>query len=152
MYESMTEKISPETRSRMMSGIRASNTKPEKQVRSGLHANGFRFRLHEHSLPGSPDIVLKRWRVAVFVHGCFWHGHEGCSYFRVPKTRTDFWVNKIAGNAKRDARAIEILRDRGWRVAVVWECALRADGARAVTMLSEFIRSEAGFAEIARIQ
>ncbi|MFC3131325.1 very short patch repair endonuclease, partial [Coralloluteibacterium stylophorae] len=120
----MPEKINPETRSRMMSGIRGSNTKPELLIRSGLHAAGFRFRLHARALPGRPDLVLPRWRVAVFAHGCFWHGHKGCGYFRIPKTRTEFWTEKIAANARRDEMAIQALHALKWRIAVVWECAL----------------------------
>src|SRR5690606_38132668 len=102
----MAEKISPQTRSRMMSGIRGRDTKPELVVRTYLHSKGFRFRLCRKDLPGSPDVVLPKWRVAVLVHGCFWHGHAGCRYFRVPKTRPEFWSAKIATNASRDAFAL----------------------------------------------
>ncbi|RYD67576.1 MAG: DNA mismatch endonuclease Vsr [Verrucomicrobiaceae bacterium] len=107
----MPEKISPETRSRMMSGIRGKNTRPEITVRSFLHRNGFRFRLHGRDLPGKPDVVLPRWKVAVFVHGCFWHGHIGCRYFKLPKTRAEFWKTKIDGNKQRDAVAVDRLRE-----------------------------------------
>lgn len=148
----MPEKIDPETRSRMMSGIRGTNTKPELQVRSGLHAAGFRFRLHVRGLPGRPDVVLPKWRAVVFAHGCFWHGHVGCSYFRVPKTRTEFWTAKISGNTQRDARSMQALQDAGWRVAVVWECALRTDPAAAIAELSQFIRSDSSYIEIAKPQ
>jgi len=142
------EKISSETRSRMMSGIRGTNTKPERLVRSGLHAQGFRFRVHRRDLPGRPDLVLSRWRAAVFVHGCFWHGHAGCPFFRIPKTRTEFWTDKISGNIWRDAAAIEALRAAGWRVAIVWECALRRDAPQAIEELARFIQSGQAAIEI----
>lgn len=109
----------------MMSRIGSRNTKPELVVRRGLHAAGFRFRLHHDDLPGRPDIVLPRHRAAIFVHGCFWHRHEGCSNFRLPKTNPEFWREKISRNVERDATAVEALRERGWRVLIVWECATR---------------------------
>ncbi|MBO9740146.1 DNA mismatch endonuclease Vsr [Xanthomonas axonopodis pv. begoniae] len=138
----VAEKISPETRSRMMSGIKGKNTRPEIAVRSFLHRNGFRFRLHGSRLPGRPDVVLARWNAVVFVHGCFWHGHSGCRYFKLPKTRTDFWKTKIDSNSQRDALAIHRLRQAGWRVAIIWECALRDEPDRALDELLRFIRSE----------
>lgn len=107
-----------------MSGIRGRNTKPELLVRSLLHRQGFRFRLHVRELPGRPDIVLPKHRAAIFVHGCFWHGHD-CPLFKLPGTRTDFWRNKIDRNRANDLKARERLLSAGWRVAVVWECALR---------------------------
>jgi len=112
------------TRSRMMAGIRSKDTQPEMRVRRGLHQRGLRFRLHVRGLPGRPDLVLPRWNTVVFVHGCFWHGHD-CSYFRWPKTRTEFWCEKINGNRERDGRATEQLCAAGWRVLVIWECAFR---------------------------
>ena len=115
------------TRSRMMSGIRGRNTKPEILVRSLLHREGFRFRLHVRELPGKPDIVLPKYRAAIFVHGCFWHGHD-CPLYRLPGTRPDFWRNKIDRNRASDRRARDALLAAGWRVAVVWECALRGAG------------------------
>ena len=146
------EKISPETRSRMMAGIRGGNTKPERLVRSGLHAAGFRFRLHRRGMPGRPDLVLPRWHVAVFVHGCFWHGHAGCPYFRVPKTRTVFWTDKISRNSKRDRAVEAALRQLGWRVATVWECALRHDANNVISQLVAFIQSAAPQIEIRHIR
>lgn len=143
----MPEKISPETRSRMMSGIRGRDTRPELLVRRYLHGIGFRFRLDARDLPGRPDIVLPRWRVAVFIHGCFWHGHTGCGLFRIPKTRTQWWSAKIAANAARDETALRRLRDLGWRVAVVWECALRARSEEALAGLVKFIRSDEALRE-----
>lgn len=138
----MPEKISPGTRSRMMSGIRGKNTRPEMLVRSFLHRNGFRFRLHHPGLPGRPDVVLPRWNVVVFVHGCFWHGHAGCRYFRLPKTRADFWEAKITANNDRDTAATLALSKADWRVATVWECALRDDSDAALNQLAGFIRSD----------
>lgn len=107
-----------------MSGIRGKDTQPELQVRKGLHARGFRYRLHDRSLPGKPDLVLSRHRAIVFVHGCFWHGHA-CHLFRLPATREAFWREKIARNVERDCEAEVQLLARGWRVATVWECALK---------------------------
>lgn len=116
------------TRSRMMQGIRSANTVPEKQVRSLLHRQGFRFRLNVAKLPGKPDIVLPRYRAVVMVNGCFWHGHN-CALFRMPSTRPEFWTAKIGKNRENDHRANERLIDAGWRVATVWECALKGRGA-----------------------
>lgn len=121
----MTDIVDTATRSRMMSGIRGKNTKPEIVVRKALFAEGFRFRLHRRDLPGAPDIVLPRWRVVIFVHGCFWHRHHGCRYAKIPATRPVFWREKLDGNAQRDKRAIKMLLESGWRVLVVWECAVR---------------------------
>ena len=110
-----------------MAGIRGRNTKPEILVRSALHHLGFRFRLHVRELPGKPDIVLPLYDAVIFVHGCFWHGHD-CPLFRVPKTREDFWRNKISHNRANDQKAREALLAAGWRVGVVWECAIRGAG------------------------
>lgn len=110
-----------------MSGIRGRNTKPEILVRGVLHREGFRFRLHVRELPGKPDIVLPKYRAAIFVHGCFWHGHD-CPLYRLPGTRPDFWRNKIERNRDCDRRARDALLAAGWRVAVVWECAIRGAG------------------------
>ena len=113
----------------MMAGIRGSNTKPEVELRRALHAGGLRYRLHVRGLPGKPDIVLSRHRAAIFVHGCFWHRHKGCRYSTTPSTRTEFWQEKFSANVARDAAAIHSLLAAGWRVAVIWECALRPSGA-----------------------
>jgi DNA mismatch endonuclease (patch repair protein) len=145
----MAEKISPETRSRMMAGIRGGNTKPELLVRRHLHRAGFRFRLFAKDLPGRPDVVLPKWNTLVLVHGCFWHGHRGCRYFRLPKTRPEWWAAKIDANAARDARSEQLLVDAGWRVAVVWECALRLHPDQTLAALEAFIRSNAPAAEFA---
>ena len=111
----------------MMSGIKGTNTKPEMIVRRGLHALGFRFRLHARRLPGRPDIILPRYGAAILVHGCFWHGHE-CQLFRWPKNREMFWREKISGNRERDAANASALQQRGWRILQIWECALRGNG------------------------
>lgn len=111
----------------MMSGIRGKDTKPEMVIRRGLHALGFRFRLHDRRLPGKPDLVLKSRKVIIFVHGCFWHGHD-CHLFRLPGTRTEFWQAKIEGNKLRDRKAAADLRGQGWRIATIWECAMRGRG------------------------
>jgi len=113
-----------------MSGIGGKNTKPELLVRKALFAAGFRFRLHRKDLPGRPDVVLPGRRVVVFVHGCFWHAHQGCRYAKIPATRREFWEAKLAANVERDRRTREALLSAGWRVLVVWECATRSSGVR----------------------
>jgi DNA mismatch endonuclease (patch repair protein) len=111
----------------MMRGIRSRDTRPERVVRSWLHAHGYRFRLGRKDLPGSPDIVLPRYHVAIFVNGCFWHRHAGCKNAVVPRTRTNWWMSKFARNVVRDAHATRALRRMGWVVVVVWECRIRRD-------------------------
>lgn len=118
---------SKETRSYNMSKIRGKDTKPETLVRKYLFANGFRFRKNDKRYPGTPDIVLPKYRAMIFVNGCFWHGHEGCRYFVVPQTNTEFWMKKIKVNIERDERQYTQLKEMGWRVIVVWECQLRPD-------------------------
>lgn len=108
----------------MMSGIRGRNTRPELTIRRALHARGFRFRLHSAKVPGKPDLVLTRYRAAIFVHGCFWHGHD-CHLFKAPSTRPEFWAEKIARNRLRDEIVREQLQQSGWRRLVIWECALK---------------------------
>ncbi|NNH66346.1 MULTISPECIES: very short patch repair endonuclease [Rhizobium] len=120
----MADIVTAEVRSRMMSGIRGTNTKPELMLRKGLHALGFRFRLHDRSLPGKPDIVLPRYKAVIFAHGCFWHGHD-CHLFKWPSTRPEFWQAKIARNRAVDERTDAALTEAGWRQAIVWECALK---------------------------
>lgn len=111
----------------MMSGIRATNTKPELAIRRALHRKGFRYVLHRRNVPGCPDLVFPSRRAVVFVHGCFWHGHD-CRFFRPPQTRPDFWRNKIARNRARDEIVREQLAEAGWRQLTVWECAIRGMG------------------------
>jgi len=141
------EETPQEQRSRMMRGIRGSNTQPELQVRKALHAHGFRYRLNAKELPGRPDIVLPKWKAVIFVHGCFWHAHQGCRYFRIPATRTEFWEQKLAANAARDVRQIEQLLAMGWRVLVVWECALKNKNATVLERAAAFVESSDGFAQ-----
>jgi len=124
----MTDVVSKEVRSRMMSGIRAKDTKPELTVRRALTAIGFRYRLHRRDLPGAPDVVMPGRRVAIFVNGCFWHRHEGCRLSKIPASNGGFWRDKLARNAERDAQAVKALLDAGWRVLTVWECATRHGG------------------------
>lgn len=114
-----------EKRSYIMSMIKSRNTKPEMIVRKYLFSKGFRYRIHVKSLPGSPDIVLPKYRVAIFVNGCFWHGHD-CPEFRPPKVRTDFWMNKINRNRERDTAVRQQLRELGWRTMAIWECQLKS--------------------------
>ncbi|HEK1770009.1 TPA: DNA mismatch endonuclease Vsr [Pseudomonas putida] len=117
--------VSKEVRSRMMANIRGSNTVPEMKVRKFLHRHGFRYRLHPKELPGRPDLVLPRYRVCIFIHGCFWHRHPGCRYATIPRSREDFWHLKFEQNVKRDTKnRIELLK-QGWRVFEIWECGIR---------------------------
>ena len=119
------DRLSRAERSRNMARIRSKNTAPERAVRSILHRSGFRFRLHGRSLPGRPDIVLARYRTAVFVHGCFWHGHADCPFAYSPKSNVEFWGAKFSRTVERDRAVSEQLRVLGWRVLVVWECELK---------------------------
>ncbi len=139
----MADVVSSEVRSRMMSGIRGKNTKPEIFLRKALHAEGFRFRIHA-ALPGKPDLVLPKWRAVFFVHGCFWHGHN-CHLFMWPKSRPEFWRAKISGNRARDKASIVKLTAEGWRVGIVWECSLkgrtRLDSSTAIKRCSRWIKS-----------
>lgn len=112
-----------------MAAIRGKDTKPELMIRRGLHAKGFRYRLQGRGLPGKPDLVLPKYRAVIFVHGCFWHRHD-CPLFRWPQTRQDFWREKIEGNARRDTDVFNRLQSAGWRVGIVWECALKGRGKR----------------------
>lgn len=120
----MADIVDHKTRSRMMSGIRGSNTKPEILLRKALHAEGFRFRINVRRLPGTPDIVLPKWNTAILVHGCFWHRHPDCSKATTPSSNTLFWQNKFAANVERDGRALLKLDERGWRTLTIWECAI----------------------------
>jgi DNA mismatch endonuclease (patch repair protein) len=130
----MTDVHEPEIRSYNMSRIRGRDTKPELIVRKYLHFNGFRYRLHDKSLPGKPDLVLKRWNAVIFVNGCFWHGHEGCKYYVIPKTRTEWWTNKITKTQEKDLQNMERLAQLGWRVLIVWECGLKNNESRNDTL------------------
>ena len=121
----MVDLVSPATRSRMMSSIKGKNSQPELLVRRLLFASGYRFRLHRRDLPGTPDIVMPGRKIAIFVHGCFWHLHKGCRYAKMPGTRPEFWKAKLEANVERDRLAVERLLALGWRVLCVWECSTR---------------------------
>lgn len=125
----MADIVDAATRSRMMAGIQSKNTKPEILIRKALHAKGLRYSLHSNHLPGKPDIVMPKWRVVIFVHGCFWHWH-GCNLSKTPATRTAFWTSKLAANRQRDGLAAQKLLAADWRIATVWECATRGSNAR----------------------
>jgi DNA mismatch endonuclease (patch repair protein) len=120
----MTDVHDTAIRSRNMRAIKGKNTRPEILIRKALHACGLRFRLHNKDLPGSPDLVLKKYKVLIFINGCFWHGHK-CHLSKVPSTRTDFWLKKISANISRDAHTYQALLQSDWRFAVIWECALK---------------------------
>ena len=148
----MADVVDKVTRSRMMSGIRAKNTQPELFLRKGLHALGFRFRLHAKEIPGKPDIVLPNFRALIVVHGCFWHGHA-CRYFKLPATRPEFWRAKIENNRVRDECDLEKQREEGWRVLTVWECAVRISTKRhpafdCVALVAQWIESDLEIATI----
>jgi DNA mismatch endonuclease (patch repair protein) len=128
----MVDVVDRITRSRMMAGIKGTNTKPELALRQALHHLGLRYRIHVKDLPGRPDIVLPRHRAAIQVHGCFWHRHEGCSYATTPASNGSFWEQKFRETVERDARKLKVLKERGWRVAVVWECAIKRNGAEKI--------------------
>ena len=142
--------VDQETRSRMMSGIRSKNTKPELVIRSLLHRDGFRFRIHRQKLPGTPDIVLVKYGAVIFVHGCFWHKHD-CKYFKMPKTRTRFGENKLRVNCENDTRNREKLLSLGWRVCIIHECSIReakSDMSPIMKNLEEWLHGEKAFLEI----
>jgi len=147
----MVDVVDRQTRSRMMSGIRGANTKPEIMIRKSLHSRGVRYRLHSKGLPGKPDIILPKYRVAIFVHGCFWHCHD-CHLFKWPSTREKFWKEKLSQNAARDKRNTEALLTHGWRVLVIWECSIKNKDAAAVTRIidraEEFITSADSYLEL----
>lgn len=137
----MVDSLTPEQRSAQMSRIRGSNTKLEVLVRKGLHARGLRYRLGGAKLPGRPDIVLPKYRTVVFVHGCFWHGHD-CPLYRLPKTRPEFWADKIGKNRARDQRVTSELEAIGWRVLTVWECSLRGQSEAAQQRVFDQLASD----------
>ncbi|WP_179467014.1 DNA mismatch endonuclease Vsr [Chryseobacterium sp. H1D6B] len=121
----MADVHSKEIRSYNMSKIKAKDTKPEILVRKFLFSEGFRYRLHKKNLPGTPDIVLNKYKTVIFVHGCFWHGHDNCKYYVVPKTKTDWWLEKIGRNKLKDEDSINKLKNDGWKVIIIWECQLK---------------------------
>lgn len=117
-----------------MQAIKGKDTKPEMLVRRYLHARGYRYGLHNRRLPGCPDIVLRRLKTVIFIHGCFWHGHDDCRYYRLPKSNIDFWQSKIDRNKARDAASIAALEAKGWNVIVIWECELKPKEQREATL------------------
>lgn len=143
----MPDIVSPETRSRMMAGIRAKDTKPELFIRKALHAKGFRYRLHDRKLPGKPDISFPKYKAIILVNGCFWHGHD-CHLFKWPSTRQEFWRRKITRNRQKDEETPQALKEKGWRVAVIYECALkgrtRLDPDKIISTTEKWLRSGHG--------
>ena len=150
----MTDTVNKETRSRMMSSVRAKDTKLELEVRRRLFAMGFRYRLHRKSLPGTPDMVFPKYRAVLFVNGCFWH-HHGCHLSTLPNTRRSWWKKKLEGNRKRDSKVVSDLKDIGWRILVIWECGFRkpkTDRVKALNRIAgragSFLKSERELLEI----
>lgn len=130
----MADTLTPEQRHRCMAAIKGKDTKPEMVVRRYLHSLGYRYSLHNKKLPGCPDLVLRKYKTVIFIHGCFWHGHEGCKFSRLPKTNVEFWQDKITRNQQRDQKVIKLLREKGWNVITVWECDLRNKEKREKTL------------------
>lgn len=130
--------LGPAQRSMRMSLVRGKNTKPELAVRRLVHGLGYRYRLHRRDLPGTPDLVFSKRRKVIFVHGCFWHRHADCALARLPKSKSEFWLPKLEGNAERDTRNVRELNRLGWGVMIIWECQLR-DKARLVEMIRRFL-------------
>lgn len=134
----MVDRLSPDRRSALMAKVGSKNTLPEMRVRKCAHALGYRFRLHRKTLPGSPDVVFPRLSKAIFVHGCFWHRHEGCSKASMPKTRQEYWSEKFSTNVARDAENVAAIEKLGWSVLTIWECETR-NAADLTAILSEFL-------------
>ena len=147
----MPDIVTPDVRSRTMSGIRGKDTKPELILRKGLHKLGFRYRLHDRRLPGKPDMVFPRYRAVIFVHGCFWHGHS-CHLFKWPSSRAEFWRSKIYHNKEVDQINIFRLQELGWRIGIVWECALkgkyRMNSEEVVELCAQWLTSDMSLLEI----
>jgi len=147
----LADVLTAEQRQLNMSRIRGKDTKPEMLIRRGLHARGLRYRLHDRSLPGRPDLVFPKYRTAVFIHGCFWHAH-GCALSKLPATRQDFWKAKLAANIQRDCKAVQALQAAGWRVLVIWECAMRGsnrlDPGQLLDVSLVFLRGNLALAEL----
>lgn len=147
----MTDIVDQVTRSRMMSGIRGKDTKPEMAIRKGLHKCGFRFRLHDNTLPGKPDLVLRKYNAVIFINGCFWHKHN-CRLFKWPKTRPEFWRDKINRNHENDKLAMDRLSELGWRICVVWECSIKGkdrDTEKVAHKVAAWLAGKNRFLEIA---
>ena len=133
--------MAPKTRSQIMASIHSKDTKPEMAIRRGLHALGFRYRTHARDLPGSPDLVLPRYKAVIQINGCFWHGHENCRLFKMPKTRVEYWQKKIERNRARDEKNQAALFDLGWRLMVVWECAIQGSRKLEIEKLLSLVES-----------
>lgn len=140
----MADMMTPEQRSRCMAAVKGKNTKPEMMVRKYLFSKGLRYRVNNRKLPGSPDIVLKKYKTAVFIDGCFWHGHEGCRYYRMPKSNVDFWERKISHNKARDISNNAVLGIMGWKVIRVWECDVKTKESREQTLLDLYHKITGG--------
>lgn len=147
----MADVVSPQKRSEMMSGIRGKNTQPEYLIRKALYKRGYRYRLHAKKLPGKPDLVLHKYKAVIFIHGCFWHGHD-CHLFKWPQSRTDFWRTKINKNRANDDKALDALKSTEWRTLVIWECALkgkeRLDLNHILDLVTHWLHSEDRYSEI----
>lgn len=146
--------VDRKTRSRMMRGIGSRNTKPELLIRKRLFGMGFRYRINDRKIAGSPDIVFPKYHAVIFIHGCFWHGHD-CELFKLPGTRTEFWKEKIEGNRKRDAKVLNQLCAEGWRICIVWECAVKGKAQLqrvdiTVSKIAEWVRPDYVWMEIKR--
>jgi len=145
----MTDIVSKKKRSEMMSGITSKNTLPELTVRKALHKAGYRYRLHYKALPGKPDLVMPKYKLSIFVHGCFWHRHTGCKYAYQPKTRREFWEKKFQSNVARDQKNITNLTSKGWRTLIIWECFIRkVDSSELVESLQAVIHGHEVFYEL----
>nr|WP_277625567.1 very short patch repair endonuclease [Burkholderia stabilis] len=149
-YYGVVDVVDKAKRSRMMAGIRGRDTKPELVVRRMLHGAGLRYRLHCKNLPGTPDLVLPKYRATILIHGCFWHAHGGCKYFSIPASNEQFWRTKLSANRERDTRQIDALRSQGWRVLVIWECATRSIRHREdlLTWTMKWLMGSDGYGEI----
>lgn len=135
----MADVHSKEVRSYNMSRIRSKDTKPEMIVRRFLHSNGFRYKLHDKKLPGKPDIVLPKYKTVIFINGCFFHGHKGCKYFVIPKTRTKWWVDKINSNIKNDTKNLKLLNQLNWKIIKIWECQIKKNKERLFIKINKSI-------------
>lgn len=135
------DRIDKSTRSRIMASVKSKNTQLEIIVRKFLHSQGFRFRLHDSSLPGKPDVVLKKYRLCIFIHGCFWHHHDGCRFATIPKTNVEFWRNKFIKNRQRDIHNKTVLLETGWRVFELWQCGLKKND-ESLEWLPSYIKND----------
>lgn len=144
----MSDVFSPEKRSEVMSKIQGKDTKPELKIRKALHALGYRYRIHDKNIKGKPDLKLTKYNALIFVHGCFWHGHD-CHLFKWPQKNAEFWRNKITGNIERDKRNIALLRNEGWRVLVIWECVIKGkysiDFQKLIDKIDVWLKSDSQF-------